>query len=86
MVERTFTQNKYNEYAGTSLDDKPTVGVGTGSIFVEVDTGLVFFFNEAASEWVEQFSFQSGGSGAKSLTKSAPEDNEEPKEEQPEER
>lgn len=49
---------KYNEFAGTSLDTKPTNGVGTGSIFVEVDTGKVFFYNEAGNTWVEQFSFQ----------------------------
>lgn len=49
---------KYNEFAGTSLDTKPTDGIGTGSIFVEVDTGKVFFYNEAENTWVEQFSFQ----------------------------
>lgn len=48
----------YSEFAGTSLDTKPTDGVGTGSIFVEVDTGKVFFFDET-DDWVEQFSFQS---------------------------
>lgn len=43
-------------------DTKPEEGVATGSIAVEVDTGSVFFFNEAGtagSKWVEQFSFQS---------------------------
>lgn len=58
MVERTFTREKYNEFAGLSTDDKPTVGVGTGSVFIEVDTGKVFLFNEASGSWVEQFSFQ----------------------------
>lgn len=50
---------QYYELAGTSSDSKPTAGVATGSIFVEVNTGKVFFFNEASSSWVEQFSFQS---------------------------
>lgn len=59
MVERTLVREKYNEFAGLSTDAKPTVGVGTGSIFVEVDTGKVYFFNEASETWVEQFSFQS---------------------------
>ena len=59
MVERNYVNGKYNEFAGLSTDDKPTVGVGTGSIFVEVDTGKVFFYNEASEAWVEQFSFQS---------------------------
>ena len=49
----------YVEYAGTSADDKPTEGVATGSIFVEADTGNVYFFDATNSEWVEQFSFQS---------------------------
>ena len=51
--------NKYKEIMGTSLDSKPTDGIATGSIFTEVDTGKVFFFNEATESWVEQFSFQS---------------------------
>lgn len=48
----------YAEIACTSSDTKPTAGFATGSICVEVDTGSVFFFSEAAGEWVEQFSFQ----------------------------
>lgn len=48
-----------NEYAGLSTDTKPTDGIATGAIFVEVDTGNVFFFNENGKTWVEQFSFQS---------------------------
>ena len=42
-----------------STDTKPTAGIANGSIMVEVDTGKVFFFNEGAGTWVEQFSFQS---------------------------
>lgn len=49
---------EYREITGLSTDSKPT-DVVNGSIFVEVDTGKVFFFNEAGSAWVEQFSFQS---------------------------
>lgn len=50
----------YNEFAGLSTDTKPS-NVGTGSIFVEVDTGNVFFYNAAGSsdsKWVKQFSLQ----------------------------
>lgn len=96
MIETNFAyaaNGKYKEYAGLSTDTKPTGSstekIGTGSIFIEVDTGNVFFFNEAAEEWVEQFSFQQDSGGAKSapiLKKSAPvEEQEAPAEEQEEE-
>ena len=49
----------YCEYAGTSADSKPTENVATGSVFLEVDTGKVFFFNATSGNWVEQFSFKS---------------------------
>lgn len=52
MVERTFSRERYNEYAGLSTDTKPTEGVGTGSLFLEVDTKKVYAFN--GTEWVEQ--------------------------------
>lgn len=48
----------YKEISGLSSDTKPTAGLINGSIFSEVDTGSVFFFNETAGTWVEQFSFQ----------------------------
>ena len=41
----------YREYAGLHDDAKPTEGVATGSTFIEVDTGDVFFFDEASAEW-----------------------------------
>ena len=46
----------YSEFAGLSTDTKPVDGIATGSVFVEVDTGKVYFFNEdadAGSEWTE---------------------------------
>lgn len=49
----------YMELSGLSTDTKPTAEVAQGSIFQEVDTGKVFFFDEASGTWVEQFSFQS---------------------------
>ena len=54
----TDTNRAYVELAGLSTDTKPTDGLATGSIFTEVDTGTVFFFNDASDTWVEQFSFQ----------------------------
>lgn len=53
--------NVLSQIEGSCLkaDTKPTAGIANGSIMVEVDTGKVFFFNEGAGTWVEQFSFQS---------------------------
>ena len=40
-------------YFGLSTDSKPTTFIGNGSCFIEMDTGKVYFFNAAASAWVE---------------------------------
>ena len=48
----------YKEISGDSTDTKPTAGICDGSLFVESDTGVVSFFNEATGDWVPQFSFQ----------------------------
>lgn len=41
-----------------STDSKPNNLIANGSILCEIDTGKVYFFNETAGSWVEQFSFQ----------------------------
>ena len=50
-------EERYIEYAGLSTDTKPVEEkIATGSTFLEVDTGDVYFFNEDAapgSEWVK---------------------------------
>lgn len=52
--ETTYPANKrYIEAFGLSTDSKPTTGIVTGSVFVEVNTGKCFLFNEDASTWVE---------------------------------
>ena len=43
----------YNEFAGLSTDTKPVDGVATGSVFVEVDTGKVYLFDEVGKTWTE---------------------------------
>lgn len=54
LVEKNFNDSKkYVEIYGTSSESKPTDGIVTGSVFVEVDTGKCYLFNEDASEWVE---------------------------------
>jgi hypothetical protein len=42
----------YLELAGLSTDTKPTdKPAATGSLFLEVDTGDVYAFDEAGEEW-----------------------------------
>lgn len=41
----------YVEMAGLSTDTKPTDNIAAGSVFLEVDTGLVAIFNEEDNEW-----------------------------------
>lgn len=42
----------YVEMAGLSTDDKPAKKYATGSSFLEVDTGNVFFFDEESCTWI----------------------------------
>ena len=42
---------KYIEAAGLSDDEKPEAGIGTGSIFLEVDTGDMYAFDEIGGNW-----------------------------------
>lgn len=55
-VERVFTPDgkKYVELFGLSTDSKPTTGIVTGSVFVEVDTGDAYLFDEEGSTWTKQ--------------------------------
>ena len=39
----------YCELAGLSTDDKPAKNVSTGSVFIEVNTGDVYLFDETGS-------------------------------------
>ena len=44
----------YMEFSGLSTDDKPvTTNMATGSVFVEVDTGKVYLFDEVGATWNE---------------------------------
>lgn len=45
---------RYVTIFGTSSESKPTQQITMGSVFVEVDTGKAFLFNETTSAWVEQ--------------------------------
>ena len=41
----------YCEMAGLSGDTKPTDTIATGSLFIEVNTGDVYAYDEAGEKW-----------------------------------
>ena len=45
------------ELRGLSTDEKPTTfgenEIGNGSVFIEIDTGSVFIYNQDSKEWNE---------------------------------
>ena len=52
QIEYGETPAIYYEYAGLSTDTpKPTEAVATGSLFLEVDTGDVYAYDEHGEEW-----------------------------------
>lgn len=46
--------NLTNEFDGLSTDTKPTDGVRNGSVFIEIDTGKIYLYDEEGAEWHEQ--------------------------------
>ena len=40
-------------FYGKSTDQKPTLGVGNGSFFIEIDTGKALIFDASTSSWIE---------------------------------
>ena len=42
----TTINEKTYEFRGLSTDEKPVERVGNGSVFIELDTGKVFIFDE----------------------------------------
>lgn len=53
VIERKWMESgkDYVEMAGTSTESKPTEGLVTGSLFLEVDTGVVHAFDETTETW-----------------------------------
>lgn len=49
----TVTDERTYEFRGLSTDIKPIERVGNGSIFIEMDTGKVYMFDEQNTEWKE---------------------------------
>lgn len=49
----TTINEKTYEFRGLSTDEKPIERIGNGSIFIEMDTGKVFIFDEQNKVWKE---------------------------------
>lgn len=64
MTEAGFT----NEYRGMSTDTKPVYNVPNGSLFYEIDTSDIFFFDGDGEEWVKVKGGSGGGGGGGSVT------------------
>ena len=48
-----YGDKHYIEAAGLSTDTKHTTNLVTGSLFLEVDTGKVYAFDEISGTWNE---------------------------------
>lgn len=40
-------------FCGLSTDEKPTVNIVNGSVFIEMNTSKVYFFDEENTSWLE---------------------------------
>lgn len=61
LINSSTEYAKYIEAAGLSTDSKPTKGVATGSLFLEVDTGDVYAFAEGDNPAWNQIAALGGG-------------------------
>lgn len=50
-IKPMYPNLQYIEAAGLSTDTKPTDNLVTGSVFIEVDTGDAFLFDEVSGVW-----------------------------------
>ena len=41
------------ELRGLSTDDKPTEDITNGCVFIEIDTGKIFMYDEENEQWKE---------------------------------
>lgn len=49
---KVLTNGKlYGEGVCNAADEKPTENIANGSTLVEMDTGNIYMFDEAAGEW-----------------------------------
>lgn len=62
LEQKIIEGNKcYIEAACLSTDTKPTAGIVTGSLALEVDTGDVYGFDETGAEWDKVAALGGGG-------------------------
>ena len=62
LERKVFTPDKLLcRFAGNSSDSKPTAGIVTGSLFLEVDTGDVYAFEEGDSPAWDKIAELGGG-------------------------
>lgn len=54
MVTHRTSGGQTNEYYGKSSDTKPIYGVPNASIFYEIDTGVLFMFDEDSQIWINR--------------------------------
>lgn len=50
-MELISTNGRISNYMGLSTENKPTEGLATGSLFIELDTATIYYFNEATTTW-----------------------------------
>lgn len=65
QLERSFVSNEVTNFtfSGNSNDTKPTGDyIATGSVFIEVDTGKAYFYDEDEETWYEAGGGSGGGS------------------------
>lgn len=51
LRDNTYLPNTYKEYSGLSTDSKPTEGVGINSLFYELNTKKVYYYD--GTTWKE---------------------------------
>ena len=54
-VYKTYSNGKiYFEARGLSTDDKPKTNTSNGSLFIEINTGDFYMFDETGNTWRKQ--------------------------------
>ena len=55
VIERKWMESgkDYVEMAGKSTESKPTTGIVSGSLYLAVDTGKIYAFDEVSETWNE---------------------------------